>query len=40
MDENMLKQKYNDLLDSLKKGEAYLKENPTDEKGQIGRAHV
>jgi phage recombination protein Bet len=34
MDENMLKQKYNDLLESLKKGEEYLKENPTDEKGQ------
>lgn len=34
MDENMLKQKYNDLLESLKKGEEYLKENPNDEKGQ------
>lgn len=34
MDENMLKQKYNDLLDSLKKGEEYLKQNPNDEKGQ------
>ena len=34
MDENILKQKYNDLLESLKKGEEYLKENPTDEKGQ------
>lgn len=34
MDENMLKQKYNDLLESLKKGEEYLKQNPNDEKGQ------
>lgn len=34
MDEYMLKQKYNDLLESLKKGEEYLKENPNDEKGQ------
>lgn len=34
MDENMLKQKYNNLLESLKKGEEYLKENPNDEKGQ------
>lgn len=34
MDENMLKQKYNDLLESLKKGEEYLKEKPDDEKAQ------
>lgn len=34
MDENMLKHKYNILLDSLKKGEEYLKQNPSDEKGQ------
>lgn len=34
MDENMLKEKYNNLLESLKKGEEYLKENPNDEKGQ------
>jgi len=34
MDEYMLKQKYNDLLESLKKGEEYLKKNPNDEKGQ------
>lgn len=34
MDEKMLKKKYNDLLESLKKGEEYLKQNPNDEKGQ------
>lgn len=34
MDENILKQKYNDLLNSLKIGEEYLKQNPNDEKAQ------
>lgn len=33
-EEKMLKQKYNDLLQSLYKGTEYLKENPTDEKAQ------
>jgi phage recombination protein Bet len=34
MDEKLLKEKYNSLLESLKKGEEYLKQNPNDENGQ------
>lgn len=33
-EELMLKQKYNDLLQSLRKGEEYIKSNPEDEKAQ------
>ena len=33
-EENILKQKYNDLLESLHKGTEYLKEKPDDEKAQ------
>lgn len=33
-EELMLKQKYNDLLQSLKKGKEYIKSNPEDEKAQ------
>ena len=33
-EELMLKQKYNDLLQSFKKGEEYIKSNPEDEKAQ------
>jgi len=33
-EEKMLKQKYNDLLESLLKGTEYLKEHPTEEKAQ------
>ena len=33
-EENILKQKYNDLLESLHKGTKYLEEKPDDEKAQ------